>query len=53
MLFNFQEAVVQGDLEDNITNMIGELSQQVNNFNQDANVSSSDFAVPFEAFKCG
>ncbi|WJX74351.1 hypothetical protein P8452_58013 [Trifolium repens] len=43
-----QEAVVQGDPEDNSTNMIGELSPQVNNFNQDANVSSAS-AVQFEA----
>lgn len=44
-----QEAVVQGDPEENSTNMIGELSPQVNNFNQDVNVSSSASAVPFEA----
>jgi serine/threonine protein kinase len=43
-----QEAVVQGDPEDNSTNMIGELSPQVNNFNQEANVSSAS-AVEFEA----
>lgn len=42
-----QEAVVQGDPEENSTNMIGELSPQVNNFNQDASVSTS--AVQFEA----
>lgn len=42
-----QEAVVQGDPEENSTNMIGELSPQVNNFNQDASVSNS--AVQFEA----
>ncbi|XP_028775830.1 receptor-like protein kinase HERK 1 [Neltuma alba] len=40
-----QEAVVQGDPEENSTNMIGELSPQINNFNQDASVS----AVQFEA----
>ncbi|OWM68847.1 receptor-like protein kinase HERK 1 [Punica granatum] len=36
-----QEAVLQGDPEDNSTNMIGELSPQVNNFsNVDASVSA-------------
>ncbi|KAF7805525.1 receptor-like protein kinase HERK 1 [Senna tora] len=30
-----QEAVVQGDPEENSTNMIGELSPQINNFNHD------------------
>jgi hypothetical protein len=40
-----QEAVVQGDLEENSTNMIGELSQEVNHFYQDANVSSSASSV--------
>ncbi|CAL5200215.1 unnamed protein product [Lathyrus oleraceus] len=44
-----QEAEVQGDPEENSTNMIGELSPQVNNFHQDANVSSSASAVQFEA----
>ncbi|XP_027340636.1 receptor-like protein kinase HERK 1 [Abrus precatorius] len=38
-----QEAVVQGDPEDNSTNMIGELSPQVNNFNHDASVSAVQF----------
>ncbi|KAK7324978.1 hypothetical protein VNO77_28974 [Canavalia gladiata] len=38
-----QEAVVQGDPEENSTNMIGELSPQVNNFNQDANASTVQF----------
>ncbi|KAL5082455.1 hypothetical protein RYX36_010876 [Vicia faba] len=42
-----QEAEVQGDPEENSTNMIGELSPQVNNFHQDANVSSAS-AVQFE-----
>ncbi|KAJ7980919.1 putative Receptor-like kinase [Quillaja saponaria] len=37
-----QEAVIQGDPEDNSTNMI-ELSPQVNNFNQDASVSATQF----------
>lgn len=43
-----QEVVVQGDPEENSTNMIGELSPQVNNFNQETSVSSAS-AVPFEA----
>ncbi|XP_058748462.1 receptor-like protein kinase HERK 1 [Vicia villosa] len=43
-----QEAEVQGDPEENSTNMIGELSPQVNNFHQDANVSASASAVQFE-----
>ncbi|OMO67620.1 hypothetical protein CCACVL1_20414 [Corchorus capsularis] len=39
-----QEAVVQGDPEDNSTNMIGELSPQINNFSQlDPTVSSAQF----------
>ncbi|KAI4322190.1 hypothetical protein L6164_021907 [Bauhinia variegata] len=38
-----QEAVVQGDPEENSTNMIGELSPQVNNFNHDASVSAAQF----------
>ncbi|KAK7272099.1 hypothetical protein RJT34_28494 [Clitoria ternatea] len=38
-----QEAVVQGDPEENSTNMIGELSPQVNNFNHDASVSAVQF----------
>ncbi|TKY48465.1 Receptor protein kinase HERK 1 [Spatholobus suberectus] len=38
-----QEAVVQGDPEENSTNMIGELSPQVNNFNQDASASVAQF----------
>lgn len=42
-----QEAVLQGDPEENSTNLIGELSPQVNNFsNVDASVSA---APPFEA----
>lgn len=41
-----QEAVVQGDPEENSTNMIGELSPQINNFDHDASVSA---AAPFEA----
>ncbi|KAI4334466.1 hypothetical protein L6164_019159 [Bauhinia variegata] len=36
-----EEAVVRGDPEENSTNMIGELSPQVNNFNQEASVFSS------------
>ncbi|KAJ1378277.1 Serine-threonine/tyrosine-protein kinase, catalytic domain [Sesbania bispinosa] len=40
-----QEATVQGDPEENSTNMIGELSPQVNNFSHDA----SESAVQFEA----
>lgn len=41
-----QEAVVQGDPEDNSTNLIGELSPQVNNFNHaDTNVSAAQFEV--------
>ncbi|XP_057449092.1 receptor-like protein kinase HERK 1 [Lotus japonicus] len=40
-----QEAVVQGDPEENSTNMIGELSPQVNNFSNEASFS----AVQFEA----
>lgn len=38
-----QEAVVLGDPEDNSTNMIGELSPQINNFNNDASVSAAQF----------
>lgn len=38
-----QEAVVQGDPEENSTNMIGELSPQINNFNHDASVSAAQF----------
>jgi len=38
-----QEAVVQGDPEENSTNMIGELSPQVNNFSQDASASTTQF----------
>lgn len=41
-----QEAVVQGDPEDNSTNMIGELSPQVNNFNHiDTTASPGQFEV--------
>ncbi|KAJ0020573.1 hypothetical protein Pint_32290 [Pistacia integerrima] len=37
-----QEAVVQGDPEENSTNLIGELSPQINNFSQvDASVSAA------------
>ncbi|KAK7402162.1 hypothetical protein VNO78_14208 [Psophocarpus tetragonolobus] len=39
-----QEAVVPGDPEENSTNMIGELSPQVNNFNQDSSASATQFA---------
>ncbi|CAJ1956064.1 unnamed protein product [Sphenostylis stenocarpa] len=38
-----QEAMVQGDPEENSTNMIGELSPQVNNFSQDAIASTAQF----------
>ncbi|KAK7312517.1 hypothetical protein VNO77_36426 [Canavalia gladiata] len=38
-----QEAVVQGDPEENSTNMIGELSPQVNNFNHEVTVSAAQF----------
>ncbi|BAT91912.1 hypothetical protein VIGAN_07055500 [Vigna angularis var. angularis] len=38
-----QEAVVQGDPEENSTNMIGELSPQVNNISQDASASITQF----------
>ncbi|KAK6926880.1 Serine-threonine/tyrosine-protein kinase, catalytic domain [Dillenia turbinata] len=39
-----QEAVLEGDLDENSTNMIGELSPQVNNFNHvEANGSAADF----------
>ncbi|KAK7271594.1 hypothetical protein RJT34_27629 [Clitoria ternatea] len=38
-----QEAVVQGDPEENSTNMIGELSPQVNDFNHDVSVSTAPF----------
>ncbi|KAK6935948.1 Serine-threonine/tyrosine-protein kinase, catalytic domain [Dillenia turbinata] len=39
-----QEAVLEGGLDENSTNMIGELSPQVNNFNQvEANGSAVDF----------
>ncbi|KAL6204641.1 hypothetical protein ACLB2K_021908 [Fragaria x ananassa] len=41
-----QEAVVPGDPEDNSTNMIGELSPQVNNFNHiDTTASPGQFEV--------
>ncbi|XP_050371355.1 receptor-like protein kinase HERK 1 [Argentina anserina] len=41
-----QEALVQGDPEDNSTNMIGELSPQVNNFNHiDTATSPGQFEV--------
>uniref|UniRef100_A0A0R0E398 Protein kinase domain-containing protein n=3 Tax=Glycine max TaxID=3847 RepID=A0A0R0E398_SOYBN len=38
-----QEAVVQGDPEENSTNMIGELSPQVNNFDHEVSVSAAQF----------
>ncbi|CAJ1979392.1 unnamed protein product [Sphenostylis stenocarpa] len=38
-----QEAVVQGDPEENSTNMIGELSPQVNDFNHEVSVSAAQF----------
>ncbi|KAF8039881.1 hypothetical protein BT93_B2178 [Corymbia citriodora subsp. variegata] len=41
-----QEAVVQGDPEENSTNMIGELSPQVHNFsNADRTISTAQFEV--------
>ncbi|KAE8711423.1 Receptor-like protein kinase THESEUS 1 [Hibiscus syriacus] len=41
-----QEAVVQGDPEDNSTNMIGDLSPQINDFSQlDPTVSSAQFEL--------
>lgn len=44
-----EEAVVQGDPDENSTNMIGELSPQVNNFSQhdehDPSVSANQFEV--------
>ncbi|GMI97050.1 hercules receptor kinase 1 [Hibiscus trionum] len=41
-----QEAVAQGDPEENSTNMIGELSPQINNFSQLDSNSSPQFEVP-------
>ncbi|XP_014497920.1 receptor-like protein kinase HERK 1 [Vigna radiata var. radiata] len=38
-----QEAVVEGDPEENSTNMIGELSPQVKNISQDASASTTQF----------
>ena len=38
-----QEAVVQGDPEENSTNMIGELSPQINEFSNDSSVSAVQF----------
>ncbi|KAK7257757.1 hypothetical protein RIF29_31971 [Crotalaria pallida] len=38
-----QEALVQGDPEENSTNMIGELSPQINNFNHETSVSAVQF----------
>ncbi|KAK7292855.1 hypothetical protein RJT34_15709 [Clitoria ternatea] len=38
-----QKAVVQGDPEENSTNMIGELSPQVNDFNHDVSISTALF----------
>ncbi|KAK8598426.1 hypothetical protein V6N13_094397 [Hibiscus sabdariffa] len=40
------EAVAQGDPEDNSTNMIGELSPQINNFSQLDSNGSAQFEVP-------
>ncbi|XVF05592.1 hypothetical protein REPUB_Repub05bG0186000 [Reevesia pubescens] len=40
-----QEAVVQGDPEENSTNMIGELSPQINNFSQLDHTASAQFEV--------
>lgn len=44
--FQLEEAVVHGDPDENSTNMIGELSPQVNNFNQQDDPSAS--AAQFE-----
>ncbi|KGN47345.1 receptor-like protein kinase HERK 1 [Cucumis sativus] len=42
-----QEAVIETDPEDNSTNMIGELSPQINNFNNiEAGVSATRFDIP-------
>lgn len=42
-----QEAVIEVDPEDNSTNMIGELSPQINNFNDiEAGVSATRFDIP-------
>lgn len=42
-----QEAVIEADPEDNSTNMIGELSPQINNFNDvEAGVSATRFDIP-------
>ncbi|MED6158513.1 Receptor-like protein kinase HERK 1 [Stylosanthes scabra] len=38
-----QEAVLQGDPEENSTNMIGDLSPQINNFDRDESVSAAQF----------
>jgi serine/threonine protein kinase len=38
-----QEAVVQGDPDENSTNMIGELSPQINNFDHESGVSVAQF----------
>ncbi|ESW04130.1 hypothetical protein PHAVU_011G069600 [Phaseolus vulgaris] len=38
-----QEAIVRGDPEENSTNMIGELSPQVNNFDHEESVSATQF----------
>ncbi|XWS53192.1 hypothetical protein CRYUN_Cryun11dG0136800 [Craigia yunnanensis] len=41
-----QEAIIQGDPEENSTNVIGELSPQINNFSQlDPTVSSAQFEL--------
>ncbi|MCI75837.1 receptor-like protein kinase HERK 1-like, partial [Trifolium medium] len=36
-------AVVQGDPDENSTNMIGELSPQINNFDHESSVSVAQF----------
>ncbi|XP_057751049.1 receptor-like protein kinase HERK 1 [Arachis stenosperma] len=38
-----QEAVFQGDPEENSTNMIGDLSPQINNFSREESVSAAQF----------
>ncbi|MED6147157.1 hypothetical protein PIB30_041408 [Stylosanthes scabra] len=41
-----QEAVLQGDPEENSTNMIGDLSPQINNFDREESVSAAQFESP-------
>ncbi|KAL1323754.1 receptor-like protein kinase HERK 1 isoform X2 [Arachis ipaensis] len=41
-----QEAVFQGDPEENSTNMIGDLSPQINNFSREESVSAAQFEFP-------